>query len=328
MNNKKIGVLTSGGDSQGMNAAVYAVVRYGVALGYEVYGFKRGYKGLIDGDYQKLTAWDVDGVINRGGTFLKTARCPEMKTEEGMAKAYETLKKLDLCGLVVIGGDGSFNGASVLSHRFGVNVIGIPGTIDNDLAYTNYTLGFDSAVNMVAKTITALRDTMSANDRSCVVQVMGRNCGDIALYAGIASGAEMILVPEVPYKVEDVLTRIRANVAAGKTDNMIVLAEGAGSAVEMEDYLKPRLLPDHHLRSMVVGHLQRGDDATSFDIFLGLRMGKHAVECLNEGLTDRVVGIRDNKIIDEDIHEALAQRKTFDMNLYNYANKLVDSFTK
>ena len=191
---KRIGVLTSGGDAQGMNAAVYSTVRYASEHGLEVYGIQLGYKGLIEGKLSKLTVTDVDYVINRGGTILKTARCAEMMTEEGQKQAVKTLKDNRIEGLVVIGGDGSFHGAKVLTEKYGIKTMGIPGTIDNDLAYTDFTLGFDTAVNVSMNAITMLRDTMACNDRNCVVEVMGRNCGDIALYAGITSGAEMILV--------------------------------------------------------------------------------------------------------------------------------------
>ncbi|MCM1042754.1 MAG: 6-phosphofructokinase [Corallococcus sp.] len=322
---KRIGVITSGGDSQGMNAAIYATVRYGITSGLEVFGIKRGYQGLIEGDVIQMDARSVDDVIHRGGTILMTSRCPEMKTEEGQNKAYQTIKKYNLDGLVVIGGDGSFQGAKVLSTKFGIRTMGIPGTIDNDLAYTDFTLGFDSAVNEVMKTIKALRDTMTANNRSCVVEVMGRNCGDIALYAGITSGAEMILVPEIPFTKEQVAERICGNIAKGKCDNIIVLAEGAGKAADMERYLKPLIVP-YHIRSMVVGHLQRGGDASFSDRLLGLRMGKHAVKCLIDGQSSRVVGIRNNQIIDEDIVSALSKRKSLNEGLYILADRFVTSF--
>ena len=322
---KRIGVLTSGGDAQGMNAAVYATVRYAAEHGLEVYGIQLGYKGLIEGKLSKLNVTDVDYVINRGGTILKTARCLEMKTEEGQKKAVKTLKDHKIEGLVVIGGDGSFNGAKVLSQQYGVKTMGIPGTIDNDLAYTDFTLGFDTAVNVSMNAITMLRDTMAANDRNCVVEVMGRNCGDIALYAGITSGAEMILVPEVPFTIEEVVDHLKHNISHGKKDNIIVVAEGAGKAEEMYREIERRI-PGINIRPMIVGHIQRGGDASFQDRLLGVRMAAHAVQCLLEGKTNRVVGIRGNDIIDEDIVEALSERRTFNMELYKLANKLVDSY--
>lgn len=322
---KRIGVLTSGGDAQGMNAAVYSTVRYAAEHGIEVYGIQLGYKGLIEGKLSKLNAADVDYVINRGGTVLKTARCQEMMTEEGQKKAVKTLKDNNIEGLIVIGGDGSFNGAKVLSQQYGIKTMGIPGTIDNDLAYTDFTLGFDTAVNVAMNTITMLRDTMACNDRNCVVQVMGRHCGDIALYAGITSAAEMILVPEVPFTMDEVVDHLKHNLARGKQDNMIVVAEGAGKAEEMYREIQRRIA-GINIRPMIVGHLQRGGDASFQDRLLGVRMAAHAVQCLLDGKTNRVVGIRGNDIIDEDIVEALAARRTFNMDLYKLANKLVDSY--
>lgn len=322
---KRIGVLTSGGDAQGMNAAVYATVRYATEHGIEVYGIDLGYKGLIEGKIHRLNVADVDYIVNRGGTILKTARCPEMKTEAGQKAAVKTLKDNKIEGLVVIGGDGSFNGAKVLSTGYGVKTMGIPGTIDNDLAYTDFTLGFDSAVNVAMNTITMLRDTMACNDRNCVVQVMGRDCGDIALYAGITSGAEMILVPEVPYTMDEVVEHLEHNLSHGKMDNIIVVAEGAGNAEAMYKEIERRI-PGINIRPMIVGHIQRGGDASFQDRLLGVRMAAHAVQCLIEGKTNRVVGVRSNEIIDEDIVEALSKRRTFNMELYKLANKLVDSY--
>ncbi len=321
---KKIAVLTSGGDSQGMNAAIYSVVRYGLEQGLEVCGVTGGYQGLIDGNIRTMKAMDVDDIIHRGGTVLKTSRCPEMKTEEGQRKAFETLKANKIDGLVVIGGDGSFQGAKALATKFGMLTMGIPGTIDNDLAYTDYTLGFDSAVNAVMSTIKMLRDTMTANNRSCVVEVMGRNCGDIALYAGMTSGAEIILVPEVRFSMSEVLERLQHNIDHGKYDNIIVLAEGAGSAVQMTKDIKQAM--DINIRSMVVGHLQRGGDASFSDRLLGIRMGRNAVKGLIEGRSSCVVGVRDSNIILEDIVVALSKRKSFNYGLYELATKLVKTY--
>ncbi len=327
---KKIGVLTSGGDSQGMNSAVYAVVRSALACGLEVYGIRYGYRGLIDGDMEKLSAKSVEGIVHRGGTVLGTARCLEMKTPEGQRKAVENLRQKGIEGLVVIGGDGSFAGAKVLSTQYGIKVIGIPGTIDNDLAYTQYTLGFDSAVATVANNVTLLRDTMSCNDRTCVVEVMGRDCGDIAIYGAIACGAEAVLVPELGYDIDAVVKRITHNAQKGKFDNIIIVAEGIRSDGTLDkgheadkvmaDILKR--LPDINVRAMVLGHLQRSGDATVTDRLLGIRMGDLAVKCLAEGKTDRVIGVKNNVVFDEDMVEALSQQKTFDRTLYDLANSL------
>lgn len=319
---KKIGVLTSGGDSQGMNAAIYATVRYGIQNGLTVYGIKKGYKGLIEGDVEELTMSSVAGVIRNGGTLLGTARCLEMKTEEGQKQAVATLNKFGIEGLVVIGGDGSFQGAKVLSTKYGIKTVGIPGTIDNDLAYTDFTLGFDSATTVAVNSINMLRDTMECNDRSCVVEVMGRHCGDIALYSALAAGADVALVPEAQWKIEDIVAKIKLNAQKGKLSNMIVVAEGVGKAEDILAQIKERL-PDINIRSMVVGHLQRGGDATLQDRLLGIRMGTHAIECLINEKTDRVIGVVNNKIVDEDIVEALAKKKHFDTKLYELANKLV-----
>ncbi|MBQ2805306.1 MAG: 6-phosphofructokinase [Clostridia bacterium] len=322
---KKIGVLTSGGDAQGMNAAVYATVRYAIGCGMEVYGIDLGYKGLIEGKIHKMDMRSVDEIIHRGGTVLKTARCPEMKTVEGQKSAVKTLVDNGIEGLIVIGGDGSFQGAKVLSTQYGIKTMGIPGTIDNDLAYTDFTLGFDSAVNAVMNTIKMLRDTMTSNDRNCVVEVMGRNCGDIALYAGITSGAELILVPEVRFDINEVIARVRHNIQHDKKDNIIVVAEGVGKATEVCAQIA-QAIEGINIRPMNVGHIQRGGDASFQDRLLAIRMSEHAVNCLLEGKTNRVVGIRNNEIIDDDIVDALAQRRSFNMDLYNLANKLVEAF--
>ena len=327
---KKIGVLTSGGDSQGMNAAVYATVRYGLQKGLTVYGIYNGYQGLIDGKVVELTAKSVENIAHRGGTVLGTARCPAMKTPQGQKKAVATLQQYGIEGLVVIGGDGSFNGAKVLSTKYGINTVGIPGTIDNDLAYTEYTLGFDSATATVVNAVKGLRDTMSCNDRTCVVEVMGRDCGDIALYAGIACGAEAVLVPEVELDISKLVSTVKRNAKAGKFDNIILVAEGIRSDGTLDkgkeaDKIAAALLerlPKLNVRTMVLGHLQRSGDATLTDTLLGIRMGEHAVKCLVSGKTDRVIGIRNNKIFDEDIVEALAKKKVFDMKAYALAKTL------
>lgn len=318
---KKIAVLTSGGDSQGMNAAVYATVRYGLQRGLKVYGIQCGYQGLIDGKVEELTAQSVDDIIYRGGTVLLTARCPEMKTDEGQAKAVATLKKHGIEGLVVIGGDGSFNGAKVLSTKYGVKTMGIPGTIDNDLAYTDFTLGFDSATTVVINSVQMLRDTMACNGRTCVVEVMGRDCGDIALYGGLASGAEVVIIPELGYNVDEVVKRLQDNAKAGKSDNIIVVAEGVCSAEKVSADIKAHM-PEINIRSVNLGHVQRGGNATLQDRLLGTRMAAHAIDCILEGKTNRVIGIRNNQIIDEDIVEALAKTKQVNMSIVKLANTL------
>ncbi len=328
---KTIGVLTSGGDSQGMNAAVYATVRSALSRNLTVYGIHHGYQGLINGEVEQMTAKSVEGIVHRGGTVIGTARCPEMKTVEGQKKAVATLKKYGIEGLVVIGGDGSFQGAKVLSTQYGIKVIGIPGTIDNDLAYTDYTLGFDSAVAVVANNVTLLRDTMSCNDRTCVVEVMGRDCGDIAMFAALACGAEAVCVPEVGYDPEALAQLVLHNAQMGKKDNIIIVAEGIRSDGTLDkgreadkvvnDLLKR--IPELNVRGTVLGHLQRSGDATVFDRRLGVEMGDLAVRCLVDGKTDRVIGIKNDAVFDEDMLFALAKKKQFNKRIYELANNLV-----
>ena len=315
---KKIAILTSGGDSQGMNSAYYAVVNHAIQNGLEVYGIKYGYKGLIEGKVERLGMQDVENVLHRGGTALFTSRCPEMKTTAGKQKAVENLRKHGIEGIIVIGGDGSFMGARALSVEYGINAIGIPGTIDNDLAYTDFTLGFDTAVENAVNNIKVLRDTIYCNDRSMVVEVMGRNCGDIALYAGIESGAEAIVVPEVPYDINKIIERIQTNQAHGKMSNVILVAEGAGTAEGVCKDIVERM-PDLNIRAINLGHLLRGGHASSQDRLLGIRMGVHAVDCLVEGKTSRVIGVHNNEIFDEDMVEALAKKRVFNKALYDLA---------
>lgn len=327
---KKIGVMTSGGDSQGMNAAVYATVRSALSRGMTVFAIRHGYRGLIKGEIEEMTAKSVENIAHRGGTVLGTSRCPEMKTVEGQKQAVANLRKYGIEGLVVIGGDGSFAGAKVLSTQYGIKIIGIPGTIDNDLGYTDYTLGFDSAVAVVADSVNLLRDTMSCNDRTCLVEVMGRECGDIALFAALACGAEGVLVPEVPYDPQAVADLIERNAAQGKHDSIILIAEGIrfngelirGKVADrvMADVLER--IPDLNVRTMVLGHLQRSGNATVKDRLLGINMGAHAVKCLAEGKTDRVIGIKDDVVFDQDMNEALAMKKTFNRAVYDLANSL------
>ena len=328
---KKIGILTSGGDSQGMNAAIYSTVKCALQKGLEVYGIYNGYQGLIDGKVEPLTVWDVENVAHRGGTLLGTARCPAMFTSQGQKKAIATLQKYGIEGLVVIGGDGSFNGAKVLTTKYGVNTVGIPGTIDNDLAYTDFTLGFDSATATVINAVKGLRDTMHCNERTFVVEVMGRNCGDIGLYASVACGAEVVLIPEVELNLDKVISTLKHNAKAGKHDNIVLVSEGVrinGEYIsgKVADTIRDAILermPKINIRSVVLGHLQRGGDATIQDTILGIRMGEHAVKCLTSGKTNRVIGIKNNKIFDEDIVEALSQQKEFNSKLYALSKTLV-----
>ena len=310
---KRIGLLTSGGDAPGMNAAIRAVVRSGIFFGMEVYGIERGYAGLIDDNLVKMEMRSVSNIVQCGGTRLRTARCLEMMTVEGQKKALDTLEKHGIEGLVVIGGDGSFKGAKTLSE-YGIPTIGIPGTIDNDLEYTDYTLGFDTAVNTCLDIINKLRDTMTSHERVSVVEVMGRHCGDIALYSGIASGAEIIVVPELPFDMNEIASRINRSRAHGKHSNIIVVAEGVMSAEKFANQLQQ--VTEYSVRPTCIGHVQRGGSPTMSDRMLAAQFGNKAVRLLNDGIGNRVVGIRDNKIIDMDIIEAVSMKKTFDYELY------------
>ena len=310
---KKIALLTSGGDAPGMNAAIRAVVRSGIYFGMEVYGIERGYAGLIDDNVVKMEMRSVSNIVQLGGTRLRTARCLEMMTVEGQKKALDTLEKHGIEGLVVIGGDGSFKGAKTLSE-YGVPTIGIPGTIDNDLEYTDYTLGFDTAVNTCLDIINKLRDTMTSHERVSVVEVMGRHCGDIALYSGIATGAEIIVVPELPFDMNEIASRINRSRAQGKHSNIIIVAEGVMSAEKFANQLQA--VTEYSVRPTCIGHVQRGGSPTMADRMLAAQFGNKAVRLLNEGIGNRVVGIRDNKIIDMDIIEAVSMKKTFNYELY------------
>ena len=315
---KKIAVLTSGGDAPGMNAAIRAVVRTAIHNGIEVMGVQRGYSGLINGELFTMDRTSVSDIIQRGGTILRTARCPEFKNEEVRKKAAKILQAYGVEALVVIGGDGSFTGAKLLS-KLGIKTIGIPGTIDNDLAYTDFTLGFDTALNTVVDAINKIRDTSTSHERVSIVEVMGRNCGDLSLYAGICGGA--IIVPEVEAFDRDELCKtILEGKNKGKMHNLVILAEGIGGAFELAEYVEN--ITGIETRATVLGHIQRGGSPSASDRVLASRMGAKAVEVLLEGKTSRVIGIRDNKIIDQDIDEALDMESKFDTELYEIAKVL------
>lgn len=301
---KRIGVLTSGGDSPGMNAAIRAVVRAGLYHGLEVYGIKRGYAGLIEGDIEEMSRSSVSDIMQRGGTILYTARCDEFTTPEGRKKAIMMMQNFRLEGLVVIGGDGSFKGAKSLAEE-GICTIGLPGTIDNDLAYTDYTIGFDTAVNTALAAIGNLRDTSSAHGRATIVELMGRHCGDIALFAGIGSGAEVVIVPEDDFDPLDICRQIVEGKNRGKRHCLIIIAEGAVvTSEELRAFIAEHTGMDS--RVTVLGHVQRGGTPTNFDRMIASRMGAKAIQLLMEGKSGRAVGIKGNEIVDYDIHEALA----------------------
>ena len=305
---RRIGVLTSGGDAPGMNACVRAVVRAAIHHGFEVYGIRRGWHGLIQGDVVRLQVRDVSRIINRGGTILYTARSKEFMTEEGQRKAAATCKFLGLDSVIAIGGDGTFRGAQALS-KFGVNVIGIPATIDNDIGCTNYCLGFDTAANTAIECIDKLRDTMQSHERCAVVEVMGRHAGYLALYVGLATGATAVLVPETEYNFDEhVADKIRQARLGGRTNFMIVVAEGAASAMAVGEEIREKLGLDP--RVTILGHIQRGGDPTAKDRVLATRMGHEAVRVLAEGGTNKVVIDRNDEIIAMDIDEGLSMMKT------------------
>ena len=315
---RKIAVLTSGGDAPGMNAAIRAVTRYAIYKGLEVYGVERGYTGLINSEIKQMNRRAVSDIIQRGGTILKTSRSPEFNEGEYQKIAAENLEAYDIEGLVVIGGDGSFRGAKDLTDNCGIRTVGIPGTIDNDLAYTDYTLGFDTAVNTALSAINNLRDTMTSHERVCIVEVMGRKCGDIALYAGLGGGAEVIIVPEVHNDIAQIAKSIAVNKRKGKTSDIIVLAEGVCRAVELKQQLKDQGITSS-IKTTELGYIQRGGAPTMQDRMLAAQFGVRAVDVLLEGKGSRVVGIKDNKIIDQDISEALAMKRVFDRDLYDCA---------
>ena len=316
----KIAIITSGGDAPGMNACIRSIVRYSVHNGIEVCGFYRGYQGILDDDYVCLDRRSVSNIIQHGGTFLQTDRCLDFLKKECRIKAGEILKSHGVDSLIVIGGDGSFQGASALTKDTGINVVGIPGTIDNDLAYTDFTLGFDTAVNTVLDAINKLRDTMQSHNKVTVVEVMGRRCGDLALHAGITGGAEYILVPEVKFSAKAVADGVLKSSTSGKKSNLIVIAEGAG---KMEDFCAEfTKYSDIVPRQSRLGHIQRGGSPTYKDRLLATRFGIEAVNAVMKGETNRVIGIRGNKIIDEDIQKALSKKKRFDKKLYLNASAL------
>ncbi|WP_251183306.1 6-phosphofructokinase [Anaerocaecibacter muris] len=313
---KKIAVLTSGGDAPGMNAAIRAVVRYGLDMGMEVMGVERGLQGLIDDLFVPMNMRSVSDIIHRGGTILKTARCPEFKTQEGQQKAIENLRARGVEGLIVIGGDGSFMGAKAMTDK-GFPSIGIPGTIDNDLAYTDYTLGFDTACNTILDAINKIRDTMSSHERVSIIEVMGRNCGDLALYTGLCGGAEVIIVPEHKLTIDQIVKTLGGGMEHGKTSGIIVLAEGAGHADELKAELSART--EMVVKSTRLGHVQRGGSPSCRDRYLGTCFGVHAVKLLKQGIGNRIVGIKNHKFYDMDIVEGCAMKKHFDNELYETA---------
>jgi 6-phosphofructokinase 1 len=316
---KRIGVLTSGGDSPGMNAAIRAVVRKAIYHDLEVYGIQYGYAGLIEGDIEKMELGDVGDIIHRGGTKLYTARCEEFRTPEGRQKAVDQLNARGIEALVVIGGDGSFRGAEKLTE-LGYPTIGVPGTIDNDIPGTDYTIGFDTALNTVIDAIDKIRDTATSHERTYVIEVMGRNAGDLALWSGLADGAETILIPEEEYDMDQVVSRLRRGHARGKKHSIIIIAEGVGSGTEFGQKIQETT--NLETRVTVLGHIQRGGSPTGFDRVLASRLGARAVELLLNGKEGRMVGIEKNEIVDKSIPEVLKQKHQVDSGMYKLSQEL------
>lgn len=296
----KIGVLTSGGDSPGMNAAIRAVVKSANYNNIEVFGINHGYKGLIEKELIKLSTIDVNNIAEKGGTILKTARCVEFMEEPGRKKALKVLEKFGIDSLVVIGGDGSFQGAQKL-NKLGVKVIGLPATIDNDLAYTDYCIGFDTTLNTVLECIGKIKDTDSSHEKTTIVEVMGRYCGDLALYSALAGGGEIISTPEKQLDFATICTKLSENISKGKNDNVIIITERMYCIEELQKYIEEKL--KINIRTTVLGFIQRGGTPSAFDRVLASKMGAKAVELLRNGFTGKAVGIRENQIIDVDFDE-------------------------
>ena len=317
---KTIGVLTSGGDAPGMNAAIRAVVRAGIGKGRRVLGIRRGYNGLINGDMIEMNLRSVSDILQKGGTILYTARCLEFKEEAGIEKAKQTCVETGLDGVVVIGGDGSFRGARDLSLR-GIPCVGIPGTIDNDIASSDYTIGYDTAMNTVVQNVDRLRDTSQSHDRCSVVEVMGRGAGHIAVNTGLACGAIAILIPEIPFDVDrDIVAKIKASQKTGKQHFIVMVAEGVGHSHELAKEIEEKTGVES--RATVLGHIQRGGSPTLRDRVVASEMGYYAVELLEKGIGNRVVVTKDGKVTDYDILEALSMKKSVDMNLLKIAQDI------
>ncbi|HIU25764.1 MAG TPA: 6-phosphofructokinase [Candidatus Copromorpha excrementigallinarum] len=318
---KKIGILTSGGDAPGMNAAIRAAVRTGIFMGAEVYGIKSGYEGLIDGNIEPMTASSVSDILHRGGTILRTARSERFMTSEGRQKAAEVLRERGIEDLVIIGGDGSLNGGMKLSE-LGINVMGIPGTIDNDMAYTERTIGFDTAVNTALSAISNVRDTSSSHERTTIIEVMGRNCGDIAVWAGTTSGAESILIPEVPVDIENVCRKVTQGRKRGKLHNIIVKAEG----VRLDSGVLAKHIMERtgmETKIVVLGHVQRGGSPTAVDRMLASSTAFKAVELIADGSErNQAVGMVKGEIVSIPLEKALKAKKTMDMRCVKMAEIL------
>tara|TARA_B100000767_G_scaffold275619_1_gene313773 strand:+ start:27752 stop:28738 length:987 start_codon:yes stop_codon:yes gene_type:complete len=321
---KKIAVLTSGGDAPGMNAALRAVVRTSVFYGAECYAIQQGYQGLIDNDFKLMNARSVNNIINKGGTIIKSARCLEFRTPEGRKLAYENLKKSEIDALVVIGGDGSFTGAMIFQEEYDFPIVGIPGTIDNDIFGTRYTLGYDTAINTVVEAIDKIRDTASSHNRLFFVEVMGRDAGHIALNSGIGAGAEEILIPEENLGLERLLESLKKSEKSGKSSSIVVIAEGdktGKNVFEIASYVEKNL-PYYEVRVSVLGHMQRGGTPSCFDRVLASRMGVCAVETLLEGKSKVMIGVIDDQMVLTPLEKAIKGKSEINSNLIKVSDIL------
>ena len=316
---KTIGILTSGGDAPGMNAAIRAVTRAAISKGMKVIGIRRGYNGLIHGDMIEMNERSVSDIIQRGGTMLYTARCPEFRYAEDVEKARQRCVEAGLNGIVVIGGDGSFRGAADLS-KAGIPCVGLPGTIDNDISCTEYTIGYDTAMNTAVEMVDKIRDTAQSHDRCSVVEVMGRNAGYIAVNTGVACGATSVITTEVPYSLDDIVAKMIETRKTGKQHFIIVVSEGIGNSEQIAKEIEERTGIES--RATILGHVQRGGAPTVRDRVVATQLGYYAVELLEKGIGNRVVGMQNNKIVDFDIQEALSMKKPFENDLYKIADEI------
>ena len=317
---RNIAVLTSGGDCPGMNAAIRSVVRTALANNINIYGIEQGYKGLIENNFIELKSRNVSNIIHRGGTFLRSARSEEFKTEEGQKTALKNLEDNKIDGLIIIGGDGSLTGANVLREKYNFNVIGIPGSIDNDIFGSEMSIGVDTALNTIVNCIDMINDTASSHDRTFIIEVMGRNCGYLAIMSAIAGGAEAVLVPEVKYDIESIIRKIQKRYEEGKTRSIIIVAEGVGSAYDFGKVFG--MIGGFETRITVLGHLQRGGSPTVFDRNLATRMGTKAVESLKEGKTGVMVGLQKSEMSLIQLKDVIGNKKKIDKNLLKIADIL------
>ncbi|PWU69176.1 MULTISPECIES: 6-phosphofructokinase [Gracilibacillus] len=316
---KRIGVLTSGGDAPGMNAAVRAVVRKAIFHELDVYGVYNGFEGLMEGNIKKMELGSVGDIIQRGGTILYSARSMDFKTDKGQKIAIEQMKKFGIEGLIVIGGDGSFRGAQKLTEK-GFPCIGVPGTIDNDIPGTDYTIGFDTALNTIVDAVDKIRDTATSHERTYVIEVMGRDAGDLALWAGLANGAESVIIPEKQESFESVVAKLKRGQVRGKKHSIIILAEGIGSGMDYGKRIEEETKMD--TRVTVLGHIQRGGSPSGYDRVLASRLGAKAVDLLMDGIGGRMVGIQNNVVVSHDFSEILDKKHEINMNMYELSNQL------